>query len=278
MEGELARFAGNGGLAGTDLELAWVPGEQFRYSAGLRGDLSGGKDWSARSLRPLAGVSWTTPAGPTLAASLAGGLSVPWSGREAAASPYSFFAAAPVPERELANFTLSAWQEAWDQSLLRADFRVREVRRALSWAEVPGEALYAPAAVPDLSLRELALTGEWNGFEAVTLFGEATWRDYTAGGGLVAGLSRAEGRAGGEYKWRDFRFTADLAAQRDRPRSVAGGRLAPFEDLGLGAAWAPLPWLEASLKGRNLLAREIQLWGGYPEPKRLLTAGLLAKF
>jgi len=278
LGGETARFAGTGGLGGSDVELSWVPDEKVRYSAGLRGDLAGGEGWSAKSLRPLAGISWTTPAGPTLAASLAGGLDVPWYCHEAVQSPYSYFTAAPVPERELANLTVSAWQSVWDDSTLRADFSVREVRRALSWAEAPGQGLYTPAAVGELSVRELALAGRYNGFVPFSLYGRAAWRDYTTRDGLMAGLPRAGGKAGVEWAYGPFRLGAELEVQRGRDRSVAGGLLDPFESLGLTGAWTPLSWLEVFARGDNLTGCTIERWSGYPEPKRLVSGGLLAKF
>jgi len=279
LQGETARFAGNGGLAGSDLEIAWIPGERYRFLGGISADLASGEAGTAKSLRPILGASWTTPAGPTLSARLSGGLTVPWPGLRAVDSPYSTFPFTPAPVRELAKLELSAWQEIWDESLVRADIRVQELRNALSWYEEPGRGLYAPVPVPQASIRELELTGRYNGWKPVSVYGSAAWREISATRGrYIADRPNGNGTGGVEWVWRDLTVAAELEVGLSADRSILGGRLPPYESLGLRAGWQARQWLEIFIRGDNLTGDRVERWGGYPEPKRLVSGGVTGVF
>jgi hypothetical protein len=278
LQGGTARFAGGCGLAGTGLEAAWIPGERYRFLGGFSADIASGDGVSARSLRPLLGASWTTPAGPTLSARLSGGLTVPWPGRWAVESPYSFFPRMPAPVRELASLELSAWQETWDESMLRVDVRVRELRDALSWYESPG-GLFAPAPVPQASIRELELSGRYNGWKPVAVYGAAVWREVAATAGLsIAGLANGNGRGGIEYAWREFTIASELEVGLVADRNILGGYLPPYECLNVRGGWQARKWLEVFARCENLLGDRMERWGGYPEPRRLVSGGVTGIF
>jgi hypothetical protein len=83
---------------------------------------------------------------------------------------------------------------------------------------------------------------------------------------------------GAEYRWRTLTGTFEAEVVRARARSIAGGELDPYVDLGAKLAWRPVPEAELFTKVANLLADDIELWGGYPEPKRLLTVGAVVSF
>jgi len=279
IQGETARFAGGGGLAGTDLNFAWIPDERWRFMGGVGGDIASSQVRNARSLRPLMGLSWTAQSGPTLSARFTGGLSVPWPALAAAEFPYSFFPSSPVPERELGKMEISAWQESWDGSRLRADVRFRELRDASSWFERPGEGLFTPAPVPRASIRELELSARINNWKPVSIYASAAWREVSTTRGLaIAGLANGNGRGGIEWAWRDFTIAAELEVSLVADRSILGGYLPPYESLGARAGWKPRQWLEVFIRGDNLTADRMERWGGYPEPKRLVSGGLTGTF
>ena len=278
LQGEAARYADNGGLAGSSLEFSWIPGGQYRFLGGFSADIASGNGMGARSLRPIVGASWTTPAGPTLSARLSGGLTVPWPGQLAVDSPYSFFPAMPAPVRELANLELSAWEEIWDESLVRVDVRRKELRNALSWYEAPG-GMFAPAPVPQASITELELTGRYNGWKPVSVYASSAWREVsTTPGRSIAGLAHGNGKGGVEWAWRDFTVSAELEVGLVSNRDILGGYLPPYESLGFRGGWQARKWLEVFIRGDNLLGDRIERWGGYPEPKRMVSAGVTGIF
>jgi hypothetical protein len=278
VELEYADKSGNHFLMGSDFLAAWVPGERLRATAGMNaeGVFAGGIFLG--SVRPLGGVSWTTPAGPTVSAVFEPHISAPWMVKEARECPYSWFEARMVPERELADFTLSAWQERWDGSEVRAAFRLRESRDALAWYEFPGSGVYHEAALDELRVSEFSLGVRWHGFRNLGLYGTATFRAVSTEGGKATGLPKGEGLAGAEYRWRALTGNLEASAAGKRARSIAGGELAPYFDLAMRLGWRPVPEAELFAKVANLLGDDIEIWGGYPEPRGMLTFGAVVAF
>ncbi len=279
-EAEAAGPTGTHLLAGATVEAAWIPSERWRYLAGFSAEGLFGGRVSARSLRPVGGVSWTTPAGPTISASFSPSLRAAWFAEQAVAVPYSLFTtkAGIEPERELADAEISVWQQLWDGSEGRATYRFRESRNALSWLEQPGEGLWQPVVLSELRVHELSLSLRYNGWRPFRVYGEGRWRSITSPAGQVTNLPRGEGKVGAGWDWRVFTVGLELAVARSRPRSVLGPDLEPYEDVRLKLSWKPRAGVEVYGRGENLLGERVEHWGGYPEPKRFLTAGAIISF
>jgi len=276
LEGELARVTGNHVLTGATVEAAWVPSERWRYMAGLTADLLAGGG-STSLVRPVGGVTWTTPVGPTLSASIRSALHGAWFAEQAAV-PYAFLTGPIQPERGLVEAELSVWQQTWDGSEGRLTYQFRESRNALSWRERPGEGLWQPQVLSELRIHEVQMGLSYLGMAPLRIYGEGRWRSIRSPNGQVANLPRGEGTAGVEWTWRSLTAGLELEVVRARPRAVQGPALSPFEDLRLKVSYKPVRWAEVYGRGENLLGQDIERWGGYPEPKRLLTLGTIIAF
>jgi outer membrane receptor protein involved in Fe transport len=94
----------------------------------------------------------------------------------------------------------------------------------------------------------------------------------------MTNLPRGEGRGGATWTWRTLTAGANIEVVGSRPRSVTGGTLDRFATLGLSLAWKPVRRLEIRLAGDNLNGATVERWAGYPEPKRIVTLGVVASF
>ena len=280
-DAETAEVSGDHALAGATIEAAWIPAPRWRYLAGIRGEGILGDRIHTGAVWPVGGVSWTTVVGPTVTASFMPQLKVPWLTGLVTESPYSHFSSRLVPERELANFGLDVRQEWWNDSFVSGSYAFRRSRNALSWVERPGTGLYEPVALPLLDVHELTARFRYAGLEPLGLFGEACWRhvDVSPAPARAANLPRGDGKAGADWSWRTVRVAVSVAVVRARPRSAIGTvDLDPFADLGLTVSWKPFARVEFYARGSNLAGQDIEYWGGYPEPKRMISAGALASF
>lgn len=287
LEGEAAEHVGNHLLPGALVQAEWVPGEQWRGEAGVNAEGVFGGGVTARSLRPVGGLSWTTPTGPTIAARFAPSMNAPWFGRAAAENPYAAFSKGLVPERELANAELSAWEGWHDGTSVRGAFRLVETRNAATWAELPG-GQWTPAQVPGLRTQELALDastpvatlGEMVPGSRWTVAVGGRWRTLVASAGQVTNVPRAEGSVGLTAGWNTL--SGDLTGQivRWRPRTSVAGvpELPPFFDLGVGVVWKPVGWGQAFARVSNLAGSPVVRWAGYPEPRSLFRVGAIVSF
>jgi hypothetical protein len=279
-DAETADVSGDHLLPGATVEAAWTPAPRWRYLLGLKGTgLFGGGIYTA-AVWPVGGVSWTTALGPTVTASFNPSMNAPWLTRLVTEVPYSYFSSQLTPERELANAQLDVRQEWWDDTFTSATYSFRRSRGALSWVERPGEGLYEPVALSLLTVQEIAFRFRYTEWRPVGLFGEARWRHADVSpAGRVANLPWADGQAGVDWSWRTVRISAAVEVVRSRPRSAFGTvDIPPFADLGLKASWKPVNRVEIYAQVSNLTGAGIERWGGYPEPKRLLSAGALASF
>ncbi len=279
---ESAEAAGNHAQLGADVGAAYIPGEKWRLSLGAALDAvwAGGDSGGIGVIAPRAGISWTSPWGPTVAVSTAPGLSMPWMAGAAGDAPYSFFASRLTPERTRRDFSISASQERWDGSRLGVEFRTRKIRDALSWASMPSSGLWQSAEVQELDLNELLVRFRAEGPLPVAVFGTGTWRSISTEGGLMANLPHGEGTLGAEYRRHRWDFKIELQAAGDRPGSFlnAGGDSAGYQNLKVSGSYEAAKWATVYIRGENLLGQTIELWQGYPEPEYFVTAGTRVSF
>ncbi|MEK7476077.1 MAG: TonB-dependent receptor [Candidatus Coatesbacteria bacterium] len=279
-EAEFADASGDHFLAGGTLEGSWVPATRWRAQAGLRTEGVFGGRVFAGSLRPVGGVAWTSPPGPEVTAVFAPSLRAPWLSRDAVESPYSVFGARLVPMRELANLEVGARQGWWRGDEIRVAWRMTATRDARSWGLIPSLGLFAPVALPGLRVHEFLASGRWAGLKPLTLFAAASARAITATGGAMANLPRGEATAGAEYAWNALTAGLNVEVRAKRPRSAvaSAGTLRGFAAVGVSLGWRPAARFEVRLRADNLGGADIERWAGYPEPRRLVSLGVLAAF
>jgi len=279
-EAELADAAGRHASAGADAEAAWIPDERVRAFAGVAADGAFGGGLNAASARPLAGASWTVPAGWTFEASFRPGFRVPWLAASAEAAPYSWFTAAPAPERDRADATVAAWLRHVDGSGFRAAYRYRDAVDALSWRERPGQGLWEPATLASFRMHELRVSGELRQLAPFVVTAAGAWRQVATSGGRMANLPRSEGALGGTWTRGNFTAGTDVRINGLRPRGAASvaNDLPASADWSAGVAWRPAARWELYARAANLLGDPVQTWGGYADPARLVTLGARLAF